>query len=909
MSKLFFRIQFILILIFTFMPAQKLKKQPIAVDAPPALRKVSPEQVTVKRLAKPVEVGDTTFFIRSDINETQNVNLEEVAFYRKYSGDLIEVYVEVAEFDSNRVTEADVDSIVDRLVNKTPEGSINPDKGIYANEIDVVGDPPDVDYNGKLNVLLIDVRDGYDPETSTSYVAGYFDPLDQMGTRGNFSEIIYIDTNPADLTSEYVHTIVAHELQHLIHYNYDTNEADWLNEGMSVLVPKILGFEGRNFGSFLAKPNNKLNNWEGTLEDYSKVGLWTYYIFNRFGIDFISDVIQTDVNSLDSYNAVLDERTSISSVREVMRDWFVANLINDPTIEGGIYGYQNNPIPDIRTDHFSSSFTDGEFKNITLKSGAAEYIQFYQGQDLFLEMEHDLENYFGMVVIKHKEEPEVTIQNLESGQYEFSDETFGYDYSKISFIPYWASISEFETDMEISYKATGTGGTRETELVHDGDSISFYITLGGVEAGEKFQIPDNAVSVSGIKFNMYKDCQATVKIYEDIGSAPIKVYEDVSAPGMTWKRIDFDDNMLQDSESFVVSITSQEALGYSNTGTGAGQSYLRTEEGGDFRELNQFELQDGTVLRGNWLIRALVNITSPASLALSEKEIYLWEGETDTSFKVINSGTEGLDWQIDTTLDWLSFSQTSGSVSYGNDKIDITVHREDMEPGLNEARIPISTNIGNDTLFISVLERNTEQPQALCAVDSSAFGENEQFLTLKLFNIGTGRSEFMFPDPPPSLAFSPPSGVISLDEKGRSDTVNVNIFINRDFINQRTINFSFFNGVNTVEKSLEYTGKLQLDPDQKLDMATPFPNPFNRKEYNAVNFRFLLPEAGDVEISIFNILGQRVRTYDLNNQREGINLVQWDGKNNLGTYVGSGIFIVQLKHKSKTITKKMVLIK
>jgi hypothetical protein len=908
--KLLIPLTIIFIFLLTFAQGERLEKKAVPRDAPPKIRQVRIEDVAVKKLAKPVTVGDTTFYIREDLDETQDVSLEEVPFYKKYSDELINVYVEVAEFDSGRVSQAEVDSIADMMVNRTPQGSINPDKGIYANEIDVVGDPPDVDDNGKLNVLLIDVRDGYDPETSTSYVAGYFDPLDQMSYKGNYAEIIYIDTNPADLTSSYVHTIVAHELQHLIHYNYDQNEAEWLNEGMSVLIPKVLGFQGRSFGRFISKPNNKLNKFDSSLEDYAKVGLWSYYIFQRFGIDFISAVIQSDINSLDSYQDVLTQKTAISSIRDVMRDWFIANLINDPGINNGIYGYQGNPIPDIRTEHFSSSFTNGEYKSISLKSGAAEYIQFYQGQDLYFEMSHDIENNFGMAIVKHKEEPEIDLVRSESGEYEFADENFGYEYSKISFIPYWASRSEFETTMEISYKATGTGGTRETEIVHDGDSISFYITLGGLEAGEKFQIPDDAVSVSGIKFNMYKDSEVDVKIYENMDSAPIKVYENVSAPGMSWKRIDFEDNMLEDAESFLVSITSDEALGYSSTENGEGQAYLKTDPSGDFRSLNQFELQDGTVLSGNWLIRALVNITSPASLVLSNRSLRLWHGEVDTSFKIINSGTEPLEWEIDTTgLDWLNLSEASGRVSYGDAKIDITVDRESMEPGLNEAVIPVSSNVGPDSLLLSVLERNPDNPQALCKIDSSNFTEEDNIITLKLFNIGNGRSEFNFPDSPPALAFTPASGIIPLKENGKSDTLNVNVFINHDYITDKNLRFNFFNGIDTVEKKLHYAGHLTLQPEYKMALSTPFPNPFNMKQNISANFLFTLPENNNARINIYNILGQKVKTFELRHHGEGDNIIQWYGKNDRGEFVSSGVYIVQLINKSKTISRKLLFLK
>lgn len=912
MKKALIALQIILIISFSNITAKTLQKQAIPRDFPPHLRNVNIENVTVRSLAKPVSTGDTTFMVRADLSETQNVTMEEVAFYHKYSDDLINVYVEVAEYDSGRVTDASVDSIVDRMVNRTPNGSINPNKGIYANEIDIVGSPPDVDNNGKLNVLLIDVRDNYDPGTSTSYVAGYFDPLDQMRGKGNLAEIIYIDTYPADLSSNYVHTIVAHELQHLIHYNYDKTEVSWLNEGMSVLIPKVLGFPGRSFGQFISKPNNKLNEFDNSLEDYAKVGLWTYYIYNRFGINFISSVIKSNRKSLDSYQKVLRSKTDLSSIRAVMRDWFIANLINDPSINDGIYSYQGNPIPEIRTDHFSSSFTNGQYEDFVLNSSAAQYIQFYQGKDIFFEMNHDIENNFNMAVIKHKEQPEITFYDMETGTFELSDSSFGYDYDRISFIPYWASISDFQDEMNISYMSTGIGATREVDLVHDGDSVSFYITLGGVEAAEKFQIPENATSVSSIQFNMYENSDATVKIYKDKDAEPIKVFEEVSAPGLNWKRINLDENLLQGAESFLVSVTSDAALGYSSTGNSEGKAFLKNDPNGNFQPLNQFELQDGTTLDGNWLIRASVNISSPATMALSNKSIHFKHNENDTTIKITNEGTETLFWEIDTTagFDWLSFSKVSGRLSYGSEVININIDRDKLNPGLKEAVIPIKSNILNDSIAISVLERNTEKPQAVVMIDSTRFDDNDDILTLKLFNIGIGRSDFAFTKSHPALSFSPPSGIIPVNQKGQSDTVNVNVFVNHTFINQQDLTFNFFDGVDTVSRQFHFTGKVSdtTKTEYAFKLHDPFPNPLSKTEHNATNIRFVLPESGKGQLSIFNIIGQKIRTYSLDNFSAGDNIVQWDGKNDRGTFVSSGVYFVRLNFGSKVKTKKLLML-
>ena len=181
------------------------------------------ESVTLSRRTAPT--GDKTFKIREDYSSQ---TLIEVDFYRIYSGAEFDIFAEVAEVDAGRVdtTAAALAPLVSAFSEQTFEGSINPDLGIKAIAEDVFGDPPDIDHNGKITILLIDVRDDYVPDVSESYVAGYFDPLDQ-GQQGNLADIIYLDTNPGSLSGAHGQVLLsalAHEYQHLIHYCRDRPE-------------------------------------------------------------------------------------------------------------------------------------------------------------------------------------------------------------------------------------------------------------------------------------------------------------------------------------------------------------------------------------------------------------------------------------------------------------------------------------------------------------------------------------------------------------------------------------------------------------------------------------------------------------------------------------------------------------
>jgi len=186
----YFRIIFLL-LISTQLFSQKLYKEPVATPAPFELQQNIDLNKIIQPLAKSAVVGDTTFYIRKNLRD-DNVKLESVEFYKLYENDIIVIYAECAEYDSNRVTDETVTKIANSLLHQTPTNSLNPNLGMLENLRIFFGDFPDVDENGKLFVLLIDARDEYDPETSDSYVAGYFDPIDQSKSKGNYSDIIYI---------------------------------------------------------------------------------------------------------------------------------------------------------------------------------------------------------------------------------------------------------------------------------------------------------------------------------------------------------------------------------------------------------------------------------------------------------------------------------------------------------------------------------------------------------------------------------------------------------------------------------------------------------------------------------------------------------------------------------------------
>ncbi len=84
-----------------------------------------------------------------------------------------------------------------------------------------------------------------------------------------------------------------------------------------------------------------------------------------------------------------------------------------------------------------------------------------------------------------------------------------------------------------------------------------------------------------------------------------------------------------------------------------------------------------------------------------------------------------------------------------------------------------------------------------------------------------------------------------------------------------------------------------------------FPNPFNP----STTIRFALPEAADIQVRIYNIRGQLVRTLAKSSLKAGIHELTWDATNDHGVQVASGFYFYQLQSRDFNQVKRMLLIK
>ena len=103
---------------------------------------------------------------------------------------------------------------------------------------------------------------------------------------------------------------------------------------------------------------------------------------------------------------------------------------------------------------------------------------------------------------------------------------------------------------------------------------------------------------------------------------------------------------------------------------------------------------------------------------------------------------------------------------------------------------------------------------------------------------------------------------------------------------------------------------LTTSVDERPDGSVPrnfrtlcYPNPFN----GVITIEYTLPQAGKARVVVYNSLGQRVRTLVDGFESPGNKRVQWNGVNEFGMHLGSGVYFYQVEFGAQRQTGRMIL--
>jgi len=110
--------------------------------------------------------------------------------------------------------------------------------------------------------------------------------------------------------------------------------------------------------------------------------------------------------------------------------------------------------------------------------------------------------------------------------------------------------------------------------------------------------------------------------------------------------------------------------------------------------------------------------------------------------------------------------------------------------------------------------------------------------------------------------------------------------------------------IGTEEFVLQNSENIPLIP-LEFELFQNYPNPFNA----TTTISFNLPKKKHVTIKIYNILGQKVKTLMDEEIRGGHHKLIWNGLNDHGNMISTGLYILRLQTKNNVAVKKLLLIK
>ncbi|MCI0518764.1 MAG: immune inhibitor A [Chloroflexi bacterium] len=299
------------------------------------LQGVGPFPLTLEPPAQPLQVGVKQTFWTMDTDTDENFQVDATL---QYVTEHAYFWVE----DGVRFRKGDLKDLAETFENK-----------IYPTNRNFFGSEWTPGVDGDVHLYILFATGMGDS------LAGMFSSADSLNPAlqefSNGHEMFFMSAEGGAIGEEYTYGVLAHEFQHMIHWNGDRNEDSWLNEGLSDLAMFLNGYGigGHDF-LYAMEPDIQLNDWpndpDATTPHYGSSFLYTVYFLNRFGEKAMQAVVFDSENGLDSIDKVLREQGltdpatgAIVTADDVFADWVVTTFLNDETVGDGRYAYYNYP--------------------------------------------------------------------------------------------------------------------------------------------------------------------------------------------------------------------------------------------------------------------------------------------------------------------------------------------------------------------------------------------------------------------------------------------------------------------------------------------------------------------------------------------------------------------------------------
>jgi immune inhibitor A len=224
---------------------------------------------------------------------------------------------------------------------------------------------PGVDSDPRISILHASIDAG-----------GYFSGGDEhpaaVVPRSNEREVLYIDSGTLGSPGVVYNGLVAHEFQHMVHWQADNSEDSWANEGLSQVAAEEVGGGHDWLSLFLGTPDTQLTFWpqyESAAVHYAAAELFMAYLLDHYG------------GRANAAKLLAEQRDSIGGVQayldgfgvkfaDVFADWVVANYLD---LDSGPYSHFTHDATTGATSDIGSGGEGevGQFATDYLEAGGA----------------------------------------------------------------------------------------------------------------------------------------------------------------------------------------------------------------------------------------------------------------------------------------------------------------------------------------------------------------------------------------------------------------------------------------------------------------------------------------------------------------------------------------------------------
>jgi hypothetical protein len=411
-------------------------------------------------------------------------------------------------------SETDADSILKYLEEKTFASN---DKGIIQTVVECFGDIPDAIDNDPKVIFYYSALGSYKGKVFNGYFSSFNQITDAEaqsidGSHSNECEMLLMSCSPVKPIEKLNLSVLAHELQHLIHFAKDWDEEQWVNEGCSEYAMLLCGLPDPIL-EFQDAPNISLLNWNKQYSDQIKVLLFFTYLAEHYGgNEFIKQLVANEANGLDGIKATLEAMNHNISIPELISNWTIANFIDDMEISNGLYGYNALKIPAFKVEQKFTSFPIN--KSSYMDGCSAQYYDLPTNfVNLNLEFEFPAESNWNTALIAYENNKPKEVIHSVNGKFELPNPK---DYNLSRLVLVVTSTDPDVNTRDYTIKANNVTDVEE------------YTNLS---RNELAVFPNPAISAATINYDINKSTYVSLKLYDYFGREIAVLDNGIRTPG------------------------------------------------------------------------------------------------------------------------------------------------------------------------------------------------------------------------------------------------------------------------------------------------------------------------------------------------------------------------------------------